>query len=185
MKNTINLSCFEGKTTIERFSKAAEWLRAHPGATLVMEPGVYEISTPLARQTMNEALSGGNSKVCGQLFAYGNGDYETTLKYYKALSGGRQIEEKMLETIAGGVANMWDTIKDKFYNGDTSGFLNTTGVPAVGHMSPEYPEMPGAEKVCLVGTNLTGGVRLYDAVYNTMMTMPIRWTSGTRPRRWS
>ena len=58
MKNTINLSCFEGKTTIERFSKAAEWLRAHPGATLVMEPGVYEISTPLARQTMNEALSG-------------------------------------------------------------------------------------------------------------------------------
>ena len=121
-------------------------------------------------EKMNEALSGGNSKVCGQLFAYGNGDYETTLKYYKALSGGRQIEEKMLETIAGGVANMWDTIKDKFYNGDTSGFLNTTGVPAVGHMSPEYPEMPGAEKVCLVGTNLTGGVRLYDAVYNTMMT---------------
>jgi len=58
VKNTINLSCFEGKTTIERFSKAAEWLRAHPGATLVMEPGVYEISTPLARQTMNEALSG-------------------------------------------------------------------------------------------------------------------------------
>ena len=58
MKNTIKLSCFEGKTTIERFSKAAEWLRVHPGTTLVMDPGVYEIATPLAQQTMSEALSG-------------------------------------------------------------------------------------------------------------------------------
>jgi len=121
-------------------------------------------------EKMNEALSGGNSKVCGQFFAYGNEDYETTLKYYKALSGGRQLEDDMLETIVKGITHMWDTVKNKFYGGDTSAFLSSTGIPALGHMSPEYPEMPGADKVSLISTNLTGGTRLYDAVYNTMMT---------------
>lgn len=121
-------------------------------------------------EKMNEALSGGNSKVCGQFFAYGNEDYETSLKYYKALSGGRQLEDEMLETIVKGVSSMWNTVKTKFYNGDDSGFLSVTGVPMVGHMSPEYPEMEGSDKVCLVSTNLTGGTRIYDAVYNTMKT---------------
>ena len=119
-------------------------------------------------EKMNEALAGGNSKVCGQFFAYGNEDYETTLKYYKALSGGRQLEDEMLETIVKGVTSMYGTVKTKFYNGDDSGFLSSTGVPMVGHMSPEYPELPGSEKVALVGTNQLGGVKLYDAFRNTL-----------------
>ncbi len=121
-------------------------------------------------EKMNEALSGGNSKVCGQFFAYGNGDYDATLKYYKKLSGGRQIEEEMVETIVQGVTGMWDTVRNRFYAGDDSGFLSVTGLPAVGHMSPEYPEFEGSDKVSLISTNMKGGTRIYDAVYNTMMT---------------
>ena len=121
-------------------------------------------------EKMNEALSGGNSKVCGQFFAYGNEDYEATLKYYKQLSGGRYLEDDMLETIVKGVTTMWDTVRNKFYGGDTSAFLSSTGLPKVSHMSPEYPEFEGADKVSLISTNLKGGTRIYDAVYSTMMT---------------
>ena len=120
-------------------------------------------------EKMNDALSGGNSKVCGQLFAYGNEDYEATLKYYKQLSGGRDVPDDMLETIVKGVTHMWGTIKDKFYEGDTSGFLPCTGVPMLGYMSPEYPEFEGSDKVALVGTNQLGGVKLYDAVRATLL----------------
>ena len=120
-------------------------------------------------EKMNDALSGGNSKVCGQLFAYGNEDYEATLKYYKQLSGGRDVPDDMLETIVKGVTHMWGTIKDKFYEGDTSVFLPCTGVPMLGYMSPEYPEFEGSDKVALVGTNQLGGVKLYDAVRATLL----------------
>ena len=139
------------------------------GMTAAMTAAVAGASVVLVEK-MNEALSGGNSKVCGQFFAYGNEDYEATLKYYKALSGGRQLESDMLETIVNGVTHMWDTVKDKFYGGDTSAFLSSTGVPAVGHMSPEYPEMEGSDKVSLISTSLTGGTKIYDAVKNTIMT---------------
>ena len=123
----------------------------------------------LIAEKMNDALSGGNSKVCGQLFAYGNEDYEATLKYYKQLSGGRDVPDDMLETIVGGVTHMWETVKTKFYDGDTSGFLPCTGVPMLGYMSPEYPEFEGSDKVALVGTNQLGGVKLYDAVRATLL----------------
>ena len=121
----------------------------------------------LIAEKMNDALSGGNSKVCGQLFAYGNEDYEATLKYYQQLSGGRDVPQDMLETIVKGVTHMYETVKTKFYDGDDSGFLPCTGVPLLGHMSPEYPEFEGSEKVALVGTNQLGGVKLYDATRNT------------------
>lgn len=38
---------------------------------------------------MSEALAGGNSKVAGQLFAYGHKDREATMAYYTQLAGGR------------------------------------------------------------------------------------------------
>ena len=58
VESMVHLSRFDGKTIIERFSKAANWLRSHPGTALVVDPGVYELSTPLARRTMNHVLSG-------------------------------------------------------------------------------------------------------------------------------
>ena len=119
-------------------------------------------------EKMNEALSGGNSKVCGQFFAYGHGDYDATMTYYKALSGGRQIEQEMLDTLVGGVVGLWDKVKDKYYDGDTSGFLDVTGYGYLGNMSPEYPEMPGSEKMSLIGTKLSGGKWIYNATQDRL-----------------
>ncbi len=125
-------------------------------------------------EKMNDALAGGNSKICGQLFAYGNEDYESTLTYYKALAGGRKVEDEMIETIVKGVTSLWSTLKERFYDGDDSGFVDVTGMDFggtdLGAMSPEYPELPGSNKVALVSTNLSGGVKIYDAAKNAVMT---------------
>ena len=121
-------------------------------------------------EKMSEALSGGNSKVCGQFFAYGNEDYEATKTYYKALAGGRDVPEDMLDVIVNGVTGMWKTVQNKFYGGDDSAFLDSTVIPVMCEMSPEYPEMPGSDKVALIATKFSGGTILYDAVKNTLMT---------------
>lgn len=104
-------------------------------------------------EKMSEALAGGNSKVCGQLFAYGHKDAEATLAYYKQLTGGRDVEEDMVATIASGVTNMWDTIKDKFFGGSDAEFMDWTGMPLIGEMSPEYPEFTGSDKIALCTTH--------------------------------
>ncbi len=103
-------------------------------------------------EKMSEAHSGGNSKVCGQLFAYGNNDPENTLLYYKALTGGRQVPEAMLKTIADGVAGMADNLADAF-GFDSSQFMDWTPIAPINHMSPEYPELPGSEKIGLWTTH--------------------------------
>lgn len=41
-----------------------------------------------------EGKAGGNTKVCGQLFAYANGDKDAAKSYYTALAGGRDIEPR-------------------------------------------------------------------------------------------
>ena len=104
-------------------------------------------------EKMSEALAGGNSKVCGQLFAYGHKDPDATLAYYKELAGGRVVEDDMIATIANGVTYLWDTIKDKFFGGDDSEFMDWTGLPLIGEMSPEYPEFTGSEKIALCTTH--------------------------------
>lgn len=62
MNNTVYLSTFSGENDIALFENAMAFLRAHPDTTLVVEPRVYEITTPLARKTMEDVLNG----------AYGN-----------------------------------------------------------------------------------------------------------------
>ena len=74
----------------------------------------------LIAEKMSEALAGGNSKVAGQLFAYGHKDREATMAYYTQLAGGRAVPEAMLNVIVDGVTNMWDKLKDKFFDGDDS-----------------------------------------------------------------
>ncbi len=110
----------------------------------------------LIAEKMSEALAGGNSKVAGQLFAYSNGDKEAAKTYYNALSGGRELPEAIVDTIAEGVANMADTLSDEFgFNRDE--FMDWTGVKVgttyLGAMSPEYPEMPGSDKMALWSTH--------------------------------
>ena len=110
----------------------------------------------LIAEKMNEALSGGNTKVCGQLFAYANGDKEAAKTYYTALAGGREIPEAIVDTISEGVAFMADTLADEFgFNKEE--YMDWTGVDfhgvQMGAMSPEYPEMPGSEKMALWTTH--------------------------------
>lgn len=103
-----------------------------------------------------EEQAGGNTKVCGQLFAYANGDQEAAKTYYTALAGGRQIPEAIVDAISEGVANMADTLEKEF-GFDSSEYVDWTGVNSgginMGAMSPEYPEMPGSEKMGLWTTH--------------------------------
>ena len=99
-----------------------------------------------------EGESGGNSKVCGQFFACGNDDPDAMLTYYKALAGSREVPEAMIKTIADGVAGMATTMSEKFgMNRDE--FVDWTGIPMIGVMSPEYPEFGGSDKMGLWSTH--------------------------------
>lgn len=106
----------------------------------------------LIAEKMSEGLSGGNTKVCGQLFAYAYGDKESAKTYYKALAAGRDVPEAMVDTISEGVANMADTLANEFgFNREE--FVDWTG-KALGMMSPEYPEMPCSDKMSLWSTHM-------------------------------
>lgn len=107
-------------------------------------------------EKMPEEQAGGNSKVCGQMFAYGHGDYDATMAYYKRMTGGREIPEAMLDTIVTGLTTTWEDISALVYGGDDSDFHDlsdpaTWGILA--KMSPEYPEYEGHEKVALCSTH--------------------------------
>lgn len=99
----------------------------------------------------SEGEAGGNSKVAGQLFAYGYENEEKTLAYYKALAGDTDVPDAMLETIANGVAHMKDTMVSLGFNEEE--FVDWTGVPVIGVMSPEYPEFEGSDSIGLWTTH--------------------------------
>ncbi len=95
-----------------------------------------------------EGEEGGNTRYCGQLFAYGNNDYEATLAYYKQLAGGHDVPEEMLEVYADSIARMADILADEF-GANKAEFMDWSSVPLIGTMSPEYPEFEGSEKIGL------------------------------------
>lgn len=96
-----------------------------------------------------EGHEGGNTRYCGQLFAYGHEDEEATLAYYKALSGTHDVPEEMLKVYTTQIAHMYDVVADLF-GADKTGFMDyPSDYPFVGPMSPEYPEFPGADKISL------------------------------------
>ena len=48
----------DGKDDTKAFRKAAKYCRTHPGTTLVLQPGVYELTDPEARQLEADVLAG-------------------------------------------------------------------------------------------------------------------------------
>ncbi|MBQ2826876.1 MAG: hypothetical protein IJF13_06595 [Clostridia bacterium] len=58
MDKTIYFSAFGGEDTLSRLSLAMEEAGKVPGTTLVIEPGEYIITTPLAKQVMSSCISG-------------------------------------------------------------------------------------------------------------------------------
>lgn len=107
-----------------------------------------EGASVLIVEKMSEGESGGNSKYAGQLFANGHGDEEKTLTYYKQLAADTDVPEAMLKVIANGVAHMADTLANEF-GADKSQFMDWTGLPVIGAMSPEYPEFEASENISL------------------------------------
>lgn len=55
---TINLADFKGTDDRTRFAAALEVLRENPGSTLIVPPGVYNITTELSRDNQARCMSG-------------------------------------------------------------------------------------------------------------------------------
>ena len=53
-----DLSQFPGKDDMERFRRAAEYLRVHPGTTLALAPKTYILHDPKARQLQEDVMAG-------------------------------------------------------------------------------------------------------------------------------
>lgn len=94
-----------------------------------------------------EGHEGGNTRVCGQMFIYGNEDEEATYDYYKALAGQHDIPEAMLRVYTEKIAHMYNVMED-LTGIPQSEYHDWTGT-YLGSMSPEYPEFPGAEHMSL------------------------------------
>lgn len=103
-----------------------------------------EGASVLLVEKLAEGPAGGNSRVCGQMFLYGNGDVEATKAYLTDLNGTRPVSEDVLDVYAKGYANLADDVA--YYSGlDQSEFLDVAGMGEVlGKMSPEYPEFSGS-----------------------------------------
>lgn len=97
--------------------------------------------------------AGGNSKVCGQMFAWAQGDVDAAREYYTGLAAGRVIPEDMLEILANGIANMGDTLASR-YGFDSDIYVDAKDFGGW-YMSPEYPEMPGSDSMGLWATHET------------------------------
>ncbi len=96
-----------------------------------------------------EGDEGGNTRFCGQLFAYGHEDEEATLAYWKALNGTHEVPEEMLKVYTKGIAHMYDIAADLFELDKNDFFDYPSDATFVGPMSPEYPEFPGSDKISL------------------------------------
>lgn len=93
-------------------------------------------------EKLDEGEAGGNSRVCGQGFAYAHDDAEGAYKYYTSLAGGRDVPDDMIRTLADGVAKTADYLESLGF--DRSQFYD---LPAGTSVCPEYPEFEGGENI--------------------------------------
>lgn len=102
-----------------------------------------------------EGNEGGNTRYSGQMFVYGNGNYENTLAYYQALAANHDIPEALLEVYVKNITNMSDVVAETF-DLNKENFIDAVGFQGVGGYSPEYPELPGSESITLMATHDSG-----------------------------
>lgn len=95
-----------------------------------------------------EGHEGGNTRYCGQVFAYGGENEEGTYEYFQALTGQHKVPEAMLRTYTNGIAHIYDTM-EKLTGIPKSGYRNLSGQGMSGAVSPEYPELPSSGTVSL------------------------------------
>lgn len=124
-----------------------------------------EGASVLLVEKLAEGPAGGNSRVCGQMFLYGNGDVEATKAYLTSLMGSREVPGDILDVYAKGYAGLTQDIA--YYSGlDEAEFLDVAGMGEVlGKMSPEYPEFDGSATTQLWATHMgVSDSYLYQAV---------------------
>jgi succinate dehydrogenase/fumarate reductase flavoprotein subunit len=104
-------------------------------------------------EKLPDGQAGGNSRVCGQMFFYGNENTDSTKAYLTELMGSREVPEDMLDLYAEGYAGLADTVA-KYAALDKADFLDVATMgEAMAKMSPEYPEFDGQEDCHLWSTH--------------------------------
>lgn len=98
----------------------------------------------------SEAKAGGNSKVCGQLFAWAE-DFESSKAYLHAMACGKAEDEDLLDVMAQGIVDMPDRLANT-YKMDSSLFKDWSDT-YLAFISPEYPELAGSDKVSIWSTH--------------------------------
>ena len=106
---------------------------------------------------------GGNTRFCSQMFAYGNGDEEATLAYYRALGGDMPLDEDVLQAYATGIAHLCDTYSEA-YGLDQNEFV-IFPYPA------EYPEFEGSDKVSMAKLSNDEGAYMWQTQYNAVVAL--------------
>lgn len=154
----------EESATSYTFADTVEWAAQYDVVVLGMGfsglvsaiAAADEGASVLICEKAPQGEEGGNSKVCGQMFAWAQGDVDSARTYYTALAAGRAIPDDMLEILASGVASMGDTLAER-YGMDSSIFVNQKDAEGgrFAHMSPEYPEKPGSDVIGLWSTHET------------------------------
>lgn len=105
-------------------------------------------------EKLAEGEAGGNSRVCGQMFFYSNGNEQSAHDYLAALAGSRPIPDDMLEMYSQGYAATADLVA-QYAALDKADFLDVADMGApLDKMSPEYPEFPGNEDCRLWATHM-------------------------------
>lgn len=97
-----------------------------------------------------EEKAGGNSKVCGQLFAYAE-DFESSKAYYSAMAAGKDEDPELLDIMAQGIVDMPQRLAET-YGMDRSLFMDWSNT-YLAFISPEYPELAGSDKVSIWSTH--------------------------------
>lgn len=115
-------------------------------------------------EKMEEGEAGGNSKVCAQGFIDGSDNVEGVATYLRAMAGGRQISDDVVQVMAEGLAVLPDTIATRF-GMDASQFV---AVP--GNLSPEYPEFEGSENIVFTMTHAGVGDSYFYQTVKRLVT---------------
>ena len=111
-------------------------------------------ATVLLAEKLSDGEAGGNSRVCGQMFFYGNGDVDATKAYLTDLCGSRTLPDDALDLYAEGYANIADDVAT-YAALDKADFLDVATMgEALGKMSPEYPELNGSTTSQLWATHM-------------------------------
>ena len=92
---------------------------------------------------------GGNSRYCGQTFMHSNGDEQAARDYFVAMCGSMPVADDVVDTFAKGLATPPEDYAE-WYDLNIEDFRTVDQLsPAFAFMSPEYPELPGSDKISM------------------------------------